>query len=297
MSEIDLFPGFESRWLDGEAGRIFARCGGQGEPLVLLHGFPQSHVMWRRVAPALARSRFVVAMDLRGYGWSAAPRSKGGALYAKSEMAKDVVRVMEALGHVRFAVAGHDRGGRVGYRLALDQPGRVTRLALLDILPTVSVWRNIEAGVTPAAHWAFLSRPEPIPEEEIARRGPDAYFESLLSQWSQRRTLDDFDRQALKAYRDAWGDTSRIHAFCEDYRAGAGLDRAADEADLAAGRKLDCPTLVLKGAYALTSGPRPAVDVWRETFAPQAEGGDIDAGHFLAEENPQATLAALQAFL
>ena len=297
MTTAEMFAGFQAHWIDTDGGRIFARSAGAGEPLVLLHGFPQTHLMWGRIAPKLAQRFFVVAMDLRGYGWSSAPRSEAGALYAKRAMAADVVQVMERLGHVRFRVVGHDRGARVGYRLALDQPGRVEKLALLDILPTSEVWRSIETGDIPAAHWAFLARPAPEPENEIARLGPDAYFGDLMHSWAKDDQLRGFDRRALAAYRDAWRDSTRIHAFCEDYRAGATLDRVADEEDLRAGRALDCPTLVLSGSFFLTRGKRPALEVWRSTFAPHAEGAEIDAGHFLAEENPEATLSALSGFL
>jgi haloacetate dehalogenase len=296
MSAVDLFPGFSAHWIDTDAGRIFARSGGSGPPLALLHGFPESCLMWAKIAPKLAKRFTIVAMDLRGYGWSSAPRSEGGEQYAKRAMADDVVKVMEDLGHVRFSLAGHDRGGRVGYRLALDQPGRIEKLALLDILPTCEVWRAIEAGDAPAAHWGFLSRPEPAPEEEIAKLTPDAYFTGLMRQWVKADDLRALDPRALSAYRDAWRDSSRIHAFCEDYRAGAGADRKADEADLAAGKTIACPTLILTGDFFLTSGKRPALDVWRSTFAPHAEGGKIDAGHFLAEENPSDTADALLRF-
>ena len=293
---VEFFPGFASHWIDTDAGRIFARSAGEGPPLVLLHGFPQSMVMWRRVAPLLARRFHVVVMDLRGYGWSSAPDSNNGEAYAKRVMGEDVVRVMEALGHVRFRLAGHDRGARVGYRLALDQPGRIEKLALLDILPTIEVWKNIRAGDTPAAHWSFLSRPAPEPENEIAAQGPNSYFEGLMAKWSKSRSLAAFDPAALGAYRNAWGDTSRIHAFCEDYRAGAAQDRAADEADLAAGKTLACPAQILWGGFYLAAGARTPLDVWRSGFAPQASGAPIDAGHFLAEENPPATAEALLSF-
>jgi len=297
MSDTDLFPGFEAHWIDTRIGRIFARSGGAGEPLVLLHGFPQTHAMWARVAPPLAERFFVVALDLRGYGWSSAPHSPDGGLYAKRAMAEDVVRVMESLGHIRFALAGHNRGARVGYRLALDHPGRITRLALLDILPTCEVWRLIEAGRTPGAHWAFLSQPAPQPEQEIARIGPDAYFGGLMQAWAKAPDLKAFDRNAFAAYRDAWRVSDRIAAFCADYRAGAGPDRAADEADLAARKEIHCPTLVLSGDFFMTGGGDEApLDVWRRTFAPQAVGERIDAGHFLAEENPAATLEAMERF-
>ncbi len=298
MTDVtDLFPGFDSHWVDTDVGRIFARVGGNGPPLLLLHGFPQTHVMWHRLAPELSRHFSVVAMDLRGYGWSVAPQSKNGELYTKREMGRDVVTVMEDLGHVRFRICGHDRGGRVGYRLALDHPGHVEKLALLDILPTSQVWKNIREGGTPAAHWAFLSQREPVPETEI-KKGPDAYFEGLITGWTQEKSLRCFDARALRQYRDAWGDPSRIHAMCEDYRAGARQDLEADEADLAAGRTIGCPTLVLSGDFFLTRGTGPSgLSVWQQTLAPQAQGGLIDAGHFIAEENPTAVLDALLAFL
>ncbi len=292
----DLFPGFSSHWIDTDIGKIFARSGGSGAPLVLLHGFPESHVMWSQVAPELARKFFVVVMDLRGYGWSSAPSSEGGALYAKRRMYEDVITVMEALGHVRFHVAGHDRGARVAYRLALDHPGRVDRLALLDILPTAEVWKNIRAGTSPGAHWDFLSRPAPQPESEIVK-DPNSYFEPLLAKWSKAQTLRPFDARAVAHYRDAWGDPTRIHAMCEDYRAGATLDVAADEQDAAAHRVISNPTLVLNGDFYLTRGASETpLQVWRRTFAPDAQGGMIDSGHFLAEENAFDTAAALGAF-
>ena len=298
MTDItDLFPGFESKWLDTEAGRIFARVGGEGPPLILLHGFPQTHVMWHEVAPALAKRFTTVVMDMRGYGWSSAPRSEGGTEYAKRKMGEDVVSVMGQLGHVRFSIAGHDRGARVAYRLALDHPGHVEKLALLDIIPTLHVWENIHSGVTPAAHWRFLSEPYPSPETEIGK-SPDAYYEGLLAKWSKRQSLSCFDARAMGYYRASWRDPSRIHAMCEDYRAGATIDLAQDEADQALGRTIACPTLVATGDFYLTKGPKEApVDVWRRSFAPQAEGVLIDSGHFLAEENPQATVEALLAFL
>lgn len=292
----DLFPGFEARTIDVEDARLFCRVGGDGPPLVLLHGFPQTHVIWHRLAPALARHHRLVIPDLRGYGWSSAPASHDGAGYAKRVMAGDVVRLMEALGHVRFAVCGHDRGARVGYRLALDHPGRVERLSLLDILPTVEVWRNIRSGRTAPAHWAFLSGPEPVPETEILRN-PVSYVEGLLAAWSGTGDLSAFHPRALAAYRQACNEPSRIHAFCEDYRAGATLDLAADEADLAAGRRLHCPVQVISGRFYLTAGAVNALESWRASFAPDAVGGAVASGHFVAEENPEAVLALLEPFL
>lgn len=296
-----LFPGFASRWIDTGAGRIFARIGGSGPPLALLHGFPQTHACWHKIAPELARMHTVVCMDLRGYGWSSAPKGDSGhETYSKRAMGRDVVAVMEALGHVRFALAGHDRGARVGYRLALDEPGRVERLALLDILPTFHVWWQIEAGAIPGAHWEFLSRPAPQPETKIGK-APLPYFDGLLAKWSRSGDLSAFDPRALAAYRQSCNEPNRIHAFCEDYRAGATVDRAQDEADLEARRRIACPTLVLWAEFYLTrtasaTGDTP-LDVWRTSFAPQASGAQVEAGHFVAEEDPAATLAALQPFL
>src|SRR5829696_2861831 len=220
----DLFPGFASHWIDGEAGRVFARSGGSGPPLVLLHGFPETHASFHRIAPALARTHTVVCPDLRGYGWSSAP--KGDPVhetYSKRAMGRDVIRVMEKLGHVRFALAGHDRGARVAYRLALDEPGRVERLALLDIVPTFANWQRIREGQADAPHWDYLARPFPQPETEIGR-DPLAYFDGLLAKWSKDGTLEAFDPRALAAYRQSCNEPSRIHAFCEDYRAGATVD-------------------------------------------------------------------------
>jgi haloacetate dehalogenase len=292
----DLFPGFEAHWIDSDEGRVFARAGGEGPPVVLVHGFPQTHVMWHAIAPQLAKTHSVVCLDLRGYGWSSAPRSENGERYSKRRMGDDVVRVMEELGHSRFAVVGHDRGARVGYRLALDHPGRVERLALLDILPTFFVWRQIEAGAFPGAHWEFLARPAPEPENEITR-DPVPYFEGLMAKWTGTGDLKPFHPAAMASYRAGFNEPSRIRAFCEDYRAGAGIDRADDEADLAAGKRILCPVLAVWGQFYLTGRGASPREVWRESFAPRAEGLEVTGGHFVAEEDPAGVLAALAPFL
>ncbi|MEH3116231.1 MAG: alpha/beta hydrolase [Methylorubrum populi] len=302
MAEGDaLFPGFEPLWIEGPSGRWFGRAGGPAEapPLLLLHGFPQTHAMWHRLAPTLARTHRVIALDLKGYGWSAAPDSQGGNAYAKRRLGAEIVAVMERIGHARFALAGHDRGARVGYRLALDEPGRIERLALLDIVPTDVQWDRIAAKPGANPHWPFLARPAPEPEEAI-RRDPDGYFEGLLRAWSAAHDLSAFDPRALTLYRQAWTVPERIHAMCEDYRAGGpdGPDRAADRDDRAAGRTLGMPVLVLASeAYLDKDKPEPALAVWRRTLAPKAEGGRIASGHFMAEEAPEATLRALRSFL
>lgn len=293
-----LFPDFKSHWISTSAGRIFAVAGGSGPPIVLLHGFPQTHAMWHRIASTLAKSHTVVCPDLRGYGWSSVPLG-GAEIYSKRTMGADIVSMMQSLGHVRFAIVGHDRGARVGYRLALDQPGRVERLALLDILPTYHVWDEMKANPAVAPHWRFLSRPAPEPEREIGRN-PLAYYEKLLVEWAGEKGLKAFEWQALKSYRDSWNEPTRIHASCEDYRAGATVDVEADVADLSAGRHIECETLLLWSNYLSQGGmasSRGPLDAWRSGLAPKITGSHLNCGHFLAEEDPHGTLAALLPFL
>lgn len=294
----DLFPGFESHWISTDIGRIFARVGGKGPPVVLLHGFPQTHVMWHRVAPALAESHTVVAMDLRGYGWSSAPEGDAEhRLYSKRAMATDVVKVMEELGHARFAVVGHDRGARCGYRLALDHPGRVTRLCVLDIMPTLTMWEGMTAKrAMQVYHWTFLAQPAPMPERLIGGN-PTAWQDEKLASWSGTRDLSCFDARALAHYHAFFNNPDRIHALCEDYRAGATVDLTDDQADRDACRVIDAPVLVLWGGAGIPAASSSPLEAWRTTFAPKAEGAAVDAGHFVAEENPQDTLRHLLPFL
>ena len=296
----DLFPGFDEHWADTQSGRMYARVGGSGPPVVMLHGFPQTHACWHKIAPAIAQTHRVICLDLRGYGRSSSPSPNSGhETYSKRALGQDVVAVMAMLGYERFAVVGHDRGARVGYRLALDHPNRVDRLALLDILPTFHVWQQVEAGVFPAAHWDFLARAYPEPENEIVA-DPLPFFDGLFKKWTGDGTLDAFDPRALADYRRMYDDPAHIRAFCEDYRAGATLDRQADEQDIADGKSIACPVIIVSGGFYLTR-PRPGapttLDVWRSTFAPQASGAQVDAGHFLAEENSTGTLAVLSPFL
>lgn len=294
----DLFPGFVPHWIATEAGRIFARAAGSGPPVVLLHGYPQTQAMWHRIAAALARNHSVVLMDLRGYGWSSAPRGdQGRETYTKRAMARDVIAVMEALGHVRFAVVGHDRGARVAYRLALDHPGRVERLALIDIVPTLAMWDGMDAArAMKVYHWLFLAQPAPLPERMIGA-DPKAYLDHTLASWTAAKSLDAFDPGALAHYRAFFNDPARIHACCEDYRAGATTDLAHDRASRAKGQHILCPTLVLWGEAGIPAEGGGPLEVWRASFAPRAEGRAVRGGHFLPEENAADTLAALRAFL
>jgi haloacetate dehalogenase len=222
--------------------------------------------------------------------------AKKGALYTKRLMAGDAIAVMERLGHVRFSLAGHDRGARVGYRLALDHPERLEKLALIDIIPTAARWQSLDAQeALKAYHWMFLAQPEPLPETLIG--GAARFFvDYTLASWTAAKDLSAFDPRALAHYRAAINEPSRIHATCEDYRAGATLDRADDEADQAAGRKIAAPLLVLWGGRGLGGGDASTLDIWRQ-WAANVQGQPIAGGHFLPEENPEATLEALLAFL
>ncbi len=288
----DFFPGFAARDFALDDVTIHARIGGEGPPLVLLHGYPQSHVMWRHVAPRLARKFTVVAADLRGYGNSSAPPSRNGLGYSKRAMGADVVALMRALGHDKFRIAGHDRGGRVAYRLALDHPELIERLAVLDIIPTGEMWRGMDAKRAMGVyHWMFLAQPEPLPEVLLSR-APREYIDLKLASWTGAKSLDCFGEAALNAYRAAFADPARIHATCEDYRAGATLDRAADEEDFAAGRKILAPMLALWGDVGIPAAGASPLEAWKR-WARDVTGHAIVGGHFLPEEAPEATAKAL----
>ena len=292
----DLYPGYAARWISTSIGNIYARVGGSGPPLILLHGYPQTNVMYHRLAPKLAGRFTLVIPDLPGYGWSAVPGSDAEhAPYTKRAMAALMIEAMEAIGFVRFGVVGHDRGGRVAYRLALDHPERVERLAVLDILPTYDYWRRLDRAYgLKIYHWLFLAQPEPLPERLIA--GNTAFYvDHTLASWSKSKDLAPFDPRALAHYRLALADPSRIHAVCEDYRAGAYADNDHDAADQAAGRRIRCSMLVLWGGDGLAPAAGTPLDVWRR-WADDVRGEPIDSGHFLAEENPDATAAALGGF-
>lgn len=293
----DLFPGFASHRLAGDGPVIHVRVGGSGPPLLMLHGFPQSHVIWHRIAPELAQNFTVVAMDLRGYGQSAAPAGDDGHVtYSKRAMAKDCIAVMRQLGFEHFMIAGHDRGGRVAYRLALDHPDRVTRLAVLDILPTLEVWERITAeGAIWAYHWQFLAQPAPLPETLLSSN-PNFFLDRKLTSYSGGKSLDVFPPEVLMHYRAQMSDPARVHAMCEDYRAGATIDRRLDAEDRGAGRRITCPTLALWGTKYVGSGGVAPLEIWR-SWCDDVVGTEISAGHYLAEENPKATLAALLEFL
>jgi haloacetate dehalogenase len=292
----DLFPGYDSKWINTTSGRIFARVGGKGPPLLLLHGFSSTHVMWHKVAPQLAERFTLIIADLPGYGWSDMPESDDRHTpYTKRAMAKTMIEAMEKLGYVHFALAGHDRGGRVSYRLALDHPGRLSRLAVLDILPTYDYWQQMDRTFAlKIYHWAFLAQPAPLPEKLILGH-PDFYLTQKMASWTKSKTLDAFDPRAMEHYLAPFRDPSRVHAMCEDYRAGAHADFDHDKADRDAGNKITIPMLVLWGDAGIAAAPATPLDTWTNS-ATNVRGAPIDSGHFLTEENPDTTAKALLEF-
>lgn len=292
-----LFTGTETRLVDIGEATIFLRMGGSGEPLLLIHGFPQSHAMWHPIAADLMQRFRVVMPDLRGYGRSACPPNTPDNIpYSKRRMAQDLVEVMKTLGHERFAVVGHDRGARVAYRMALDHPQTVDRLAVLDIVPTYAMWHNFSVELAMKAyHWLFLAQPSPLPEMLIGH-APIDYIDYTIASWTRDRSLSAFHPAALDDYRACFARQQNIRAMCDDYRAGQTIDLALDEADRAAGRRIECPTLALWGDDGFPSKTGTPLDFWRD-WCVEVDGMGIDAGHFVVEENPAATLAALLPFL
>ena len=287
-----MLHGFENRDVQVGDITVAASVGGSGPPLLLLHGYPQTRACWHRVAPGLARRFTVVAADLRGYGDSSKPPGGGDhAAYSKRTMAADMVAVMRELGHERFGVAGHDRGARVARRMALDHPGAVERAAVLDIVPTLTLFDGTDqAFATAYYHWFFLIQPDGLPEAMIGR-DPEWFLRETLRRWSGRaRPLDE---EAIREYARCFSDPAAIHGSCEDYRAAAGIDLDHDRAD--AGRPMACPLLVLWGAHGAMERLYDVLGSWRDS-AGEVSGRALPCGHFLPEECPDETLAELTAF-
>lgn len=292
------FEDFEAADVQADEANIFIRRAGSGPAVLLLHGFPETHLMWRDVAPLLAQDFTVVCADLRGYGRSACPPSSPDhAPYSKRAMAKDMVSVMSKLGFDRFSIAGHDRGGRVAYRLALDHGDRVERLAVLDVVPIADAWeradKNLAIGYWP---WSLLAQPEPLPERLVSA-APDAVIDDALDGWGS--AAESFSPKIRAAYIDALSDELHVHAICEEYRAAASIDHEHDLADRRSGRRIECPVLVLWSGrgplnawYAREGGP---LGLWR-SWADDAEGKALDGGHFFPEELPTQTADELNRF-
>ena len=288
-----MFEGFERIQIETRGATINAVRGGEGPPVLLLHGYPQTLAMWHLIAPRLTASFTVVATDLRGYGDSSKP--EGGeehAGYSKRAMAADQVEVMRTLGFGSFAVLGHDRGGRVAHRMALDHPQSVTRLAVLDIVPTRHVFETADKELAMAYyHWFFLSQPYDLPERLIGA-DPDYYLRKKLSGWGTG--FDSFASEAYAEYERCFRDPRTIHASCEDYRAAATIDLEHDGADR--DRKVGCPLLALWGEQGVVERLYDVLRVWRG-YASDVRGRALPCGHYLAEERPEETAEELVTFL
>jgi haloacetate dehalogenase len=289
-----LFEGFEQGRVTTSDGEINFVRGGTGPPVLLLHGYPQTHAMWHRVAPLLAEDFTVVAADLRGYGDSPTPfGEEDHSTYSKRSMAGDQVSVMDALGFGTFAVVGHDRGGRVAHRMTLDSPERVEKLAVLDIVPTLHIFETVDSNLaTSYYHWFFLIQPYDLPETLIGG-DPAYYLRRKLGGWGT--ALEMFAPEALAEYERCF-DGATIHASCEDYRAAASIDLEHDREDRARGRRVECPLLALWGGRGVMEKTYEVETVWRE-YGTNVSGRPLDAGHFLAEERPEETALELRGFL
>ena len=299
---LPWFSGFEAHDFDlaGAAGqvRIHARVGGRldAPPLLLVHGFPQSHVMWHRVAQGLAPHFRLVLPDLRGYGDSAKPVGDAAhANYSKRTMALDLLHLMQALGHDRFGVVGHDRGARVSHRLALDHPQAVLRLALIDIAPTLDMYEATDKRFASAYyHWFFLIQPTPRPERMI-EADPLSYLHWKLGGWGAG-TMAHIEPEALAQYERCFSNPATIHGACEDYRASASIDLEHDRASRSAGQKIACDTLLLWGQRGVIQALFDPMALWRAQCAGGVEGEAVPAGHYIPEELPVTTAERLRAF-
>lgn len=295
MTPVDLLAGFSTRDVDVAPGvHIHVRTGGQGAPLLLLHGHPQTHAIWHRVAPALAERHTLVLADLRGYGASGKPAGDAEHLnYSKRTMARDLLQVMHTLGHARFDVLAHDRGARVAHRLALDHAHAVRRLVLLDIAPTLAMYeQTTEAFARAYWHWFFLIQPAPLPERLIAA-DPAAYVRDVMGRRSAG--LAPFDPRALAAYEHALAQPGTAHGICEDYRASAGIDLVHDRADREHGARLTMPLLALWGEQGVVHRCFDPLAEWRRV-ADDVRGSALPCGHYIAEEAPGALLQAVLPF-
>ena len=291
-----FFPGFTLEHVPVPGGgTIRLRRGGSGPPLLMLHGNPQTHAMWHAVAPALARRFTVVCPDLRGYGGSLKPdATPDHAPYAKRAMAQDFVEVMQKLGHETFMVASHDRGSRVAHRLAIDHPERVQRLAVLDIVPTIEHFERTDMRFALGYyHWFWFAQPHPFPEVLI-NAAPEAWFNAHTAR--EPKSAGFFHPDALADYMAAVRDPAMIRGMCEDYRAATGIDLVHDRESRTAGRKVQCPMLVLWGDKGKIQEWYEPLGIWRQYCAAEVTGASLPTGHYLAEEAPQAVIEQFETF-
>lgn len=289
---MQRFPGFEEFDIATTGASIHGIVGGSGPALLVLHGIPETHLMWHRVAPQLAQDFTVVATDLRGFGASSAPKSDPDhAPYSMRSIAEDQVQVMRELGHEKFAVAGHDRGARCGYRMALDHPGAVRRLAVLDIVPTLEAFNRADREFRLGYWvWSFLAAPEPVPEQ-LTSAAPQALVNHMLDAWSRDPSV--FPPDIRYAYLTQFQDPARVHAICEEYRAAATIDCDHDAEDKSRQHRIVCPVLVLWSTEGPVGQWYDPVGIW-QGWADQCQGYSVRGGHFLPEEAPGETLAELR---
>ncbi len=288
-----LFPeSFSQTRLSTRGAQINLVQGGSGPPLLLLHGYPQTHVMWHRVAPMLAQHFHLICPDLRGYGDSSKPQgAPDHSNYAKRVMAQDMVEVMQMLGYEQFYVAGHDRGARVTHRMALDYPEKVQKACVMDIAPTYHMFSHTDqAFATGYYHWFFLIQPDGLPERMIGA-DPAYYLKEKLRRWAAPGA--GYDQAAVAEYLRCFSDPVAIHASCEDYRAAASIDMQHDAASRS--KRVRCPLLVLWGAKGFVQRTYDVLQVWSD-YADQVQGRALNSGHFLPEETPQEVYQALLEF-
>jgi haloacetate dehalogenase len=293
------FDGFDAKLHEVNGQRIFARSGGRrgGPPLLLLHGFPQTHALWHRVALALQDRFFLVMPDLRGYGDSSKPAGEADhANYSKRSMATDMVALMQSLGHARFGLVGHDRGGRVAHRLALDHPQAVKQLCVIDIAPTLDMYNATDMRFASAYyHWFHLIQPAPLPERMIGA-DPLFYLHWTLGSWG-KNGMGYIEPEALAEFERCFVQPDSIHGACEDYRASAGIDLEHDRASRSGGERIACDTLVLWGTRGVVHRLFQPVELWQAQCAGQVSGQPLDTGHCVPEEDPAGVARALLAFL
>ncbi len=293
--DMSLFPGFERGFFDASGARIHYLRAGKGEPLLLLHGYPQSLACWHRIAPALAQRHTVICADLRGYGDSSKPQGLADhSNYSKRAMAQDMAELMSGLGFDRFHLVGHDRGGRVSHRLAADHATRVHTLTVLDISPTLRMFERTDMEFARAYyHWFFMLQPPPLPEQMLQGQVP---FNILGRVGRAEPDLSAFDARAVQEYVRCFADPAAVHGSCEDYRAAGSIDLEHDRTDRAAGRKLVMPVLALWGAPGVVGRMFDCLADWR-AVADDVRGEALPCGHFIPEEAPQQSLELIARFV
>ncbi len=286
-----MFKGFKKKLIKVKKGKIFCRIGGKGTPLLLLHGYPQTHLMWHKTAIELSKNFTIIAADLRGYGSSFVIKSdKNHFNYSKREMAKDMVQLMESLGYKKFLLAGHDRGGRVAHRLARDYRKKVIAMSVLDICPTLDMYNLTNKEFAKAYfHWFFLIQPKWLPERMI-KSDPRKWIKSCLDKWSGNHKFGKVEEEYLKCFRSI----KKIHASCEDYRASATIDLEHDRKDLK--KKLDIPIQILWGKNGVIGRQFDPIKIWQKYTTKKVSGFAINSGHFIPEQNPKETINKLKNF-